>query len=178
MKHRSGLTLIELLTAMTIFSVVVTVTIAVFLNFQKMHRRMETKRQVETEANRVMYSLEQSLRLAYCILSSNHEVISFLNADNDTVCWGLSGDSLILNTKRITCLLVDTLSYVFYVDPNTRDGVDLSALDSDRTGYLDATECKCITGIGVYIRFRNQVVNKKSLIVEKYCVIQLRNCLR
>ena len=162
---------------MTIFSVVVTVTIAVFLNFQKLHKRMETKRQIETEVNRVMCSLEQYLRLAQGILSSNHEVISFLNANNDTVCWGLSGDSLILNTNRTTFLSVDTLSYVFFVDPNARDGVDLSTLDSDRTGYLDASECKCIKGIGIYIRFRNQVADRKSLLVEKYYIIQLRNCM-
>ncbi len=150
--HR-GITLIELLIAMTIFSVVIGLAMSILFNAQKAQQRIDEKYAYREEADRVTSEIEKSLRLATKLITAAEDQIEFLDANDDTIEYYLGGDTIFRNARAATSLSVGAL-YFTYVEVKGKEEIsDFYLLDKNGDGFLDGDELFDISAVNVYLDF-------------------------
>jgi prepilin-type N-terminal cleavage/methylation domain-containing protein len=176
LKHKRGITLVELLITITIFSIITALTVSIFLNVQKTERRFDEKYDFNAEVDKVVQELEYSLRFARTLITGTDTTVKFLDINNDTVVYRLRGDTLLRNQMRMIPLSVDSIMFVYTKTEETKKIVDFYLFDENRNGILEVDELNGILGINVYIDFlypEQSVVKKMRL--KKQIVVSFRN---
>ena len=171
-----GLTLVELLVAMTIFSMVIAITLSIFLNVQKTHKAIEKKYACNSEADRIVSEMEYSLRLARKLIAASYDRVKFLDVNTDTIEYYQKGDTLFWNGEPATDLAVDSLIFTYVKFEDNEKITDFHLLDMDNDGVLDVYELNAVSGIMGYLRFSSSPVQISARVrVEKRFFAKLRN---
>lgn len=173
-QKRKGLTLVELLIAMTVLSVVIALTLSVLFNAQKTQKQLDKKYEVSTEINRVTKRIEKSLIQAEKLISGTKNAIKFLGSSGDTVEYYVKGDTLYKNDQPLTMLSIDSLRFGYVKIKNKKKVTDFFSLDDNSDGILDHNELRAISGIEVNVQF---LITDKSEEhrIKKHLFILLRN---
>jgi prepilin-type N-terminal cleavage/methylation domain-containing protein len=175
-KSQSGLTLIELLVSLTIFSIIVTITLSVFFSAQRMQRKIDNKYDCNAEADRVVKQIEQSLCFARTLVAGTESTITFIDINYDTIEYHVSEDTLLRNQKNISTLSVDSLLFVYIKVIGKEKVADFYLFDKDRNGVLEDDEFSGISGITVYVDFLYpESSGSKRLKIKKQLTISFRN---
>jgi prepilin-type N-terminal cleavage/methylation domain-containing protein len=175
-KNQLGLTLIELLVSLTIFSIIVTITLSVFFSAQRMQRKIDTKYDCNAEAERVIKQLERSLCFARTLVAGTESTITFIDINYDTIEYHVSEDTLLCNQNRVTTLLVDSLLFVYIKIIEKEKIADFYLFDKDRNGVLENNELSGVSGITVYVDFfYPESASSKRLKIKKQLTISFRN---
>jgi|GEM_PF-2321179 len=102
----SGMTLIELMIAMLVASIVLYTVIYTWNNINLHVARSKFRTQLETETNRIGIQIVSQIRRSQSILEWDDHHIRFLNAaGTDTIDYYYDGMNLLLNGKSVTILL-------------------------------------------------------------------------
>lgn len=171
-----GLTLVELLVAMTIFSMVIAITLSIFLNVQKTHKVIEKKYDCNSEADRIVSKMEYSLRLARQLIAAGYDRVKFLDVNTDTIEYYQKGDTLFWNGQPATDLAVDSLIFTYVKFEDNEKITDFHVLDIDNDGVLDVYELNAVSGVMVNL-WLSSVSGQSSIKVkmEKQFFTRLRN---
>ena len=176
MRKRKGVTLVELLVALVILSIIVTIALSVLFKAQRTQRMIDNKYDCRAEADRVAKEIENSLRLAQKLISGTEKRVKFLDINNDTNEFYLRSDTLFNNQKTITNLSVDSLFFTYTKIKEDEKITDLYWFDENRDGILDTLELNGVSGINVYMNFLcSQLQASKGRKIKKQLVILLRN---
>ena len=166
-----GLTLVELLVAITILSVIIMITLSILLNMQKTNRLVEKKYACNAEADRLVRDMENTLRQVRQLITATYNKVEFLDVYAETVEYYQKYDTLFKNRKIATDLAVDS---VLFTCVKYENGVKISGfaeLDLDNNAVLDTHELSNISGIYVHLRLSSDTKTK----VEKDFFVQFRN---
>lgn len=169
-----GLTLVELLVAMTVFLAVIAISLSVLYNTQRVQRQLDKKYKLKGEINRVMKKVEKSVMQTEKLISGGNHSIAFTGPAGDTIKYYIRNDTLFENNKPLTTLAVDLLNFTYIKPIDNRKISDFFSLDSNMNGVLDYNETRAISGIEIDLQF---VYMEKSVEhrVKKHLVILLRN---
>ncbi len=173
-RTKNGLTLVELLVAMTIFSIVVTLTLTIFFNIQNTQRQFDKKYEIESEVNRILKEIETSLKSAQQLVSGTSRRIKFLNASNDTIEYYLENDILIKRGEPLTNLVVDSLCLTYIQVKEKEKITEFDLLDKNHDGILSGSEFIAISGVSASFQF-SYFEKSKRMIIKKIFFIALRN---
>jgi prepilin-type N-terminal cleavage/methylation domain-containing protein len=175
-KNQSGLTLIELLVSLTIFSIIVMITLSVFFSAQRMQRKIDNKYDCNSEADRAVKQIERSLCFARKLVAGTESTITFIDINYDTVEYHVAEDTLFNNQDSVTTLLVDSLFFVYIKIIEKEKIADFYLFDEDRNGVLEDNELSGISGITVYVDFLYpESSGSKRLKIKKQLTISFRN---
>jgi len=99
----SGFTLVELLAAITIFSLVMTAVFGIFINAIKDQRIILAKQAVDDNALYAMESITKELRMAVSIATpgGNASSIAFGNSAGDSIAYSLSNGQIMRNDTTL-----------------------------------------------------------------------------
>ena len=134
MKHithnKKGFTLIEILVAITIFSILITIVLGIFSSTLQIRQRYNQIKEIEDNARYTMELMSREIRMAQSIdageatsppdseidfTNSFAEAISFCRADSTGTC-DSSGDYLAKNNTVLTSNKVKITNLTFYVN--------------------------------------------------------------
>ncbi len=175
-RTKKGMTLVELLVAMTLFSVVIGLTVSVLFNVQKTQRTFGEKYVFIDEADRIAGDIEHSLRLAQKLIMGTYNKVTFLDIDNDTIEYCIKGDTLLKNGNPITDLSVDSLYFGYTKIDGNETIKDFSALDINGNDILDVTELIKVSGIEAYMVFiSHRVRRSRKIKMERHFFTRLKN---
>lgn len=171
-----GLTLVELLVAMTILSVIIMITFSVLFTVQKTSKSIEKKYDCYAEANRIANDMENSLRLARQLIAVTQSHVVFLNVHAETTEYFQKDDTLFRNKQIMTDLVVDSILFNCVKNINDITVSDFYEMDLDNNGVLDIYELGGVSGVNVHL-WMLAILKPKSLRmrVERQFFIQLRN---
>lgn len=171
--HR-GLTLVELLVAMTVFLAVIAISLSVLYSAQKAQRQLDKNFEVRQEIDRAMKKIERSLRHAEKLISGAKNSITFTNPTGDTIVYYVKNDTLFNNTKPLTMIPVDLLDFTYIKPIDNKKISDFFSLDSNMNGVLDNNETRAISGIELDIQFvpADRLTAPR---IKKHIVVLLRN---
>jgi prepilin-type N-terminal cleavage/methylation domain-containing protein len=175
-KRRKGLTLVEMLVAMTILSVVIAITLSVLFTVQKTYKSIEKKYDCNAEAGRIAQDMEHALRLARQLIAATYNQVVFLDINAETIEYYQKNDTLFKNNQSVTNLAVDSLLFIYAKFKDDEKISDFHVIDLDNNGMLDAYELDGVAGINVHLwlsSFSKQ--NSSRIRVEKQFFVQLRN---
>ncbi|MEO0124400.1 MAG: type II secretion system protein [candidate division WOR-3 bacterium] len=148
---KPGLTLIELLVAMTIFSIILTLTLLVFLNLRKAQTQLDKKYEISNEVERLCKEIENALKFCQKLISCGQTYITFIDINGDTIEYHQNNDTLYKNNKIFTNLTIDSLSFIFVRLKEKEEIKDFYLIDENRDGILTGGELKNISGIAIYL---------------------------
>jgi prepilin-type N-terminal cleavage/methylation domain-containing protein len=167
-----GLTLVELLVAITIVSVVITISLSVLFSARKVQLKFDEKYASENEADLVMKEIETSIRLAHGLVSGTCSTLVILDVNLDTCVYYKRADTLFKNHRHITDLPIDSLCFT-YIKPEVPENIcDFYAFDEDKDGILSGNELRAICGVNVGIYFWN---SQRTNTVRRQFSVRLRN---
>jgi prepilin-type N-terminal cleavage/methylation domain-containing protein len=171
-----GLTLVELLVAMTILSVVIMITLSVLFTVQKTNKSIEKKYDCNAEADRLVQDMENTLRLARQLIMATQNRILFLDVHADTTEYSQKHDTLFKNEQIMTDLVVDSIVFIYLKYINGEKINNFYEMDLDNNGILDTYELDGVSGIDVHLWLSSVLKPKSSRIrMEKQFSVQLRN---
>jgi len=150
---KKGLTLVELLVAVTILSIITTLTLAVFFNIQKSQRNIDNKYSNAAEVDRVAREIENSLRPAQKLISGTDKSLKFLDMNSDTIEYYLRNDTIFKNRIPLTELFVDSLYFIYAEIENNEKIADFYLFDIDNDGMLNEQELHNVSGLNIYADF-------------------------
>ncbi len=164
----SGFTLVELLVGLTIFSIIVTITLSVLFRIQRLQREMDKKYDFHNEIESICKGLENSLKNCQRLILVNKKMVKFLDIYDDTITYILSNDTLYKDNHPFQKLLFDSFYFAFV--KFNGEIVDLNLLDEDNNGVLSDNELTHISGIVIvmnpyYFEGLKKVKIKKNLFV-------------
>ena len=175
-RKTKGVTLVELLVALVILSIIITIALSVLFNAQRTQRMIDNKYDCRAEADRVAKEIENSLRLAQKLISGTDKRVKFLDINNDTNEFYLRNDTLFNNQKTITNLSVDSLFFTYTKIKEDEKITDLYWFDENRDGILDTLELSGVSGINVFVDFLcPQAQASKRIKIKKQLAVLLRN---
>ncbi len=105
--NNNGLTLLEILVALSLGGALIATTLAFWTSINKQTTIHERRAMFESEANRITDYIANSLADASGILSLQTQAATFTNGKNDTFTIEYDGISLLENGKQITLLQKD-----------------------------------------------------------------------
>jgi prepilin-type N-terminal cleavage/methylation domain-containing protein len=171
---RRGLTLVELLIAITIVSVVISISLSVLFSARGVQRRFEDKYACEAEADRVVKEMEISLRLARELITATCSTLTFLDVHSDTCMYYQQSDTLFRNSMPLARLAVDSLRFLYFKADSTGCICDPYDLDQDMDGVLRGVELNGVSGINLKIHFLH-AARSHTLQLRRGCSVLLRN---
>jgi prepilin-type N-terminal cleavage/methylation domain-containing protein len=152
-QNRAGLTLVELMVALTIFAVVAALTFTIFSRAQRTQRRLDQTYALRKEIDNIASRIENALRSARKIVHGTERDIFFIDVKFDTFSIFVREGTLFLNQIPITGISVKSLHFDYIGIRQGQEIRDFSALDTWRDGVLDSLETTSITGVGCYCEF-------------------------
>ena len=171
-----GLTLIELLVALTILSVIIMITLSALFTVQKTKRSIEKKYDCNAEADRIVQDMENTLRLARQLIVATQNRVLFLDVHADTTEYSQKHDTLYKNGQIMTDLAVDSIVFVYLKCINGEKIDDFYEIDLDNDGIFATYELDGVSGIDVHLWLSSVLKPESSRIkVEKQFSVQLRN---
>lgn len=152
-QHRKAFTLVELLVAITIVAIIISISMFVLLSARKMQQRLEAKHSCQDKAEYAVRQIETTLRLAQALVAGTCSTITFLDVQSDTCRYYLSNDTLFANAKPLTNLAVSSLRLMYFEAGTSEGYIDFRSLDNNQDGTLFGDEIKNIRGINLGINF-------------------------
>ena len=106
LKFETGFTLIELIVALGVFMMVMTITLSAFLNIIDIQKKTEAFRKVNDNLNFAMEAIMREIRegTKYCPSGCASGSFSFTNKDLDTIKYELNTGGYIERTKGTDAL--------------------------------------------------------------------------
>jgi|GEM_PF-2987273 len=169
-KNHSGFTLVELLVALTIFSIIIAITLSVLFRIQRLQRELDKKYEFHKEIASLCKEMESSFKNCQRLILVSSRMINFLDIYGDTINYFLRGDTLYKNNKPFSEILFDSLYFTF-VKVNGNEGMfDFNSLDEDYNSVLSESEFTNISGVMIvmnlyYFEGLKKVKVKKNLFV-------------
>lgn len=144
----NGFTLIELIVALGVFMVVMTITLSAFLNIIDIQKKTEAFRKVNDNLNFTMEAMMREIRegTKYCPSGCANGSFSFTNKDLNTIKYELNTGGYIERTKGTNTLRM------------TSDGVEITNLSFFVRGNVEGDKQQPLVTISI---------NGKSGIKEK-----------
>ena len=127
------MTLIELLVAMTILSVIIIITFSVLITVQKTNQSIEKKYDCNAEADRIVKDMENSLRTAKQLIAVTHNHVVFLDAHAETIEYYQKDDTFFKNKQIMTDLVVDSILFNCVKNINNVAISDFYQMDMDNS---------------------------------------------
>lgn len=106
-----GLTLVELLVAMTLSAVVITIAFSIYLYVQVFYRREQIKDELEAEIERVEEPLKKDLRRAKTFLSLQDDSLAFIDESDETTSIYIRTDTLFRNSALLSEYCFNELTF-------------------------------------------------------------------
>lgn len=136
----SGFTLIELIVALGVFMVVMTISLAAFLNVMDIQKKTEAFRKVNDNLNFAMEAMMREIREGkdYCPSGCASGSFSFTNKDADTIKYELNTGGYIERTKGTDAPL-----------RMTSDGINITSLSFSVRGNVAGDKLQPLVTISI-----------------------------
>jgi prepilin-type N-terminal cleavage/methylation domain-containing protein len=123
--NNKGFTLLELLLAISLLSLIITITVGIFVSGSKTQRKIIELSAAQREGGYLMETISREIRMAKAINSdqegNNDSDVEFTNYDGDPTIYELSGGQILRNTKPISSSDVTIENLTFYVSDDFND---------------------------------------------------------
>lgn len=173
-KNPLGFTLVELLVALTLFSIIITITLSVFFRIQRLQKEMDKKYEFRNEIESICKEMENSLKNCKRLILVNTKMVKFLDISDDTIIYSLRGDTLYKDNNPFPRILFDSFSFSFVRLNGNGEIADLNSLDEDHNGVVSDTELTHISGIMIVMN-PCYFEGLKKVKIEKNLFISFRN---
>jgi prepilin-type N-terminal cleavage/methylation domain-containing protein len=173
-KNRLGFTLVELLVALTVFSIIITITLSVLFRIQRLQRELDKKYEFHKEIASLCKEMESSFKNCQRLILVSSRMINFLDIYGDTINYFLRGDTLYKDNNPFPRILFDSFSFSFVRLNGNGEIADLNSLDEDHNGVVSDTELTHISGIMIVMN-PCYFEGFKKVKIEKNLFISFRN---
>ncbi|OPX18199.1 hypothetical protein BXT86_02455 [candidate division WOR-3 bacterium 4484_100] len=172
--YKSGLTLVELLISITIFSIIVTITLFVFFNTQQVEKKLQKSWELNREIDLFIKKISRSIKETKKILRAEANSLEIININNDTIRYCQKNHRFYKNGNPISPLLIDSLSFRYITISEMGRDHDYLNLEKNGDGFLEDKGLHSIFGIGIELQFLTSE-NKR---VDRRVFIRLKNLER
>lgn len=129
LKSNKGFTLIELIVAMAIFVVVISLTMGIFVKAIEGQRKVKAIQNVQENARFVLERMAREIRMSTINTSAGNNlgITAYKVTGDESVIYSLSGDQILRNGEAVTSSQIQVSQLKFYVnqDPNIQDRVTI-----------------------------------------------------
>jgi len=115
-KAKGGFTILEMLVAIAIFSVVMTMAMESILNINDAQKKIESFRTVSDNLNFALDAMSREIRTGYSYSLIASDTFSFTNAKTESVTYQLIGGQLIRSVGASAFPLTDSKITIDYLD--------------------------------------------------------------
>lgn len=161
-KDEAGYTLVELVVAMGMVSLIVGLAFTVYHFSLREMRNWRERMSLENKAHMRVNAISRDLLNLKQLLIAQPKAIGFVRQQGDTVFISMENDSLqISRAERLKIGLVAGKSYFNYwgsdlnLDTNSNGEVSFEEMDRDRNGILTGNELKSVRLIGINLGVGN-----------------------
>ncbi len=130
-KRNHGMTIIELMVAMAMTAIVVSIIAAVWINFTRHVVEQRRKSILHAELRQVLEGISSQVRRSPAVLACHSTGITYVSPNNgDTIVYEYYADELFKNDLPVTLISKDAFIHNFSIDESdpAEDGSDIILL--------------------------------------------------